>query len=189
MKKTIIPLIILGIIIVGCNKTNDKCEGEGCPCEQTDCTNDEYAPDNTDFSWDEYNDVATFMEYFMCHNGTVKEQVEKQDTFKVMGWVYFGVFADDYLPKDSQGWHPQALLDGSSNVFFLTGDSSQRVPGKYPPVHLPQTILDSFRLHFDEYSSKQLYISGTMMSEEVGCSCCNWPPVINATSLDTLPQY
>ena len=147
-KNRILPFLFAVTLFVGCKKMN----GEYPPCEEM------YAPEGLSVSWNEYNDVATFCNYFNCHPATIEEH--QGDTIRVTGWLYYGEPG-----VDARVWH-DCDLDYSPYI-ILTSNPTHFGYDSIVHIGLRQTVSDDsiwryVRENINEFSKKQIYVSCIM---------------------------
>lgn len=169
--RDLVLFLFAPVLFLGCKENPNN---EYVPCEEM------YSPEGTTISWTEYNDVATFRDYFYCHPATIKEH--EGDTIKIKGWLYYGE------PQvDARVWH-ESELDYSPSI-LLTSNPNHFGYNETVHIRLQQSSSDDsiwsyVRNHLDEFSQKQIYVSCIMGYGDIPpiTGCCY--RVVNLFAID-----
>ncbi len=160
MKRMLLFVFIFCLMVAGCNKTK-QCE--------------EYAPAGTSVSWTDYNSVNRFMEYFLCHPATLKENGGKK--IKICGYSTMTY---------------RELLEEGTLWMYLTDD----INGKGRKISMQLTSLGSDEQERKEIlrdaladGNRKVYVSGAIsrfFTPENGgdIGCCDVDPIVVAETIN-----
>lgn len=162
--KLLIPLLVLPLLSVGCTE------------KPTGCV--EYAPEDANISWTDYNSVSDVMNYFHCHKKT--SALHNGDTLKIKGLVCKGY---------PEHWTPGYIIGADYSVLTLTDNPSQQETSHLHMINitLPEEISEQFRQNLDEYMELEWYVTGILHSAHDWLSplsdCCSYYTSMHATEV------